>query len=173
MTIRWYGLRGTRVVPLDSVEEWGRMMQSRDRIVKQTWVGNVFISTVFLGLDHSFYDQDTPGHAPVVFETMIFNGPRDQEMERYCTWDEALRSHHQLVTEVKDGMTPWELFWRSNYRRVSTLWGVFLRITRLGPLLRKYRRKKLLRLAMESLSSLLNARSGQEARKKESDSSKE
>ena len=56
------------------------------------------VSTVFLGMDHSF-----DGGTPVLFETMIFGGEYDQFQERYCTWDEAEEGHKvacELVSKI-------------------------------------------------------------------------
>lgn len=50
------------------------------------------ISTVFLGLDHRFYGEGDP----VVFETMVFGGFRDDEQYRYCDWDTAHSFHDEL-----------------------------------------------------------------------------
>ena len=50
------------------------------------------ISTVWLGLDHSFgylYGE----HVPLIFETMIFGGEHDQYQERYSTEEQALDGH--------------------------------------------------------------------------------
>jgi hypothetical protein len=77
-----------------TVEEWAVWFQAADRTVKRTKIRDtVEVSTVFLGLDHSFGSGD----APVLFETMIFGLPdehpdRDYQ-ERYCTWDEASAGH--------------------------------------------------------------------------------
>jgi hypothetical protein len=46
-------------------------------------IKDIEISTVFLGMDHNFSDEGDP----LLFETMIFGGPRDQYQERYCTWE--------------------------------------------------------------------------------------
>lgn len=54
------------------------------------------VSTVFIGLDHSFGDGD-----PVLFETMIFGGALDESQWRYCTYDEAERGHAEAVTQAK------------------------------------------------------------------------
>ena len=61
-----------------------------------TPAGSVEVSTVFLGIDHSF------GHGPpVLFETMVFGGPRNDEQWRYCTWDEAAAGHAAVVEGLK------------------------------------------------------------------------
>ena len=51
---------------------------------------------MFLGLDHSFADVGPP----ILFETMVFGGEHDQEMERYATWDEAVAGHDIMVQKV-------------------------------------------------------------------------
>ncbi len=51
---------------------------SRDvRVVKKDTINNSRISTVFLGLDHAW--GDTP---PILWETLVFEGKLDQEMDR-------------------------------------------------------------------------------------------
>lgn len=61
------------------------------------WHGDgVSVSTVFLGLDHGWRSE-----VPVVFETMIFGGERDEDCERYATWEDAKAGHAKIVEEVK------------------------------------------------------------------------
>lgn len=67
-----------------------------ERIVAQNEIGDVSVSTVFLGLDHSF-----GGATPLLFETMIFNGPHDGYQERYATKAEALEGHAKALALVK------------------------------------------------------------------------
>ena len=50
------------------------------------------VSTVFLGLDHAH-----DGSQPVLFETMVFGGPLDEEQWRYHTWDEAVEGHRRAA----------------------------------------------------------------------------
>jgi len=52
----------------------------------------IHVSTVFLGLDHSFGEGP-----PLLFETMIFGGPEDGYQDRYSTWDEAIEGHKKAV----------------------------------------------------------------------------
>lgn len=59
------------------------------------------VSTVFLALDHRF-SGDGP---PIVFETMVFGGPFDQEQERYCTWVEAEAGHARWVEKCQPILT--------------------------------------------------------------------
>lgn len=55
----------------------------------------ITVSTVFLGLDHSFGEGP-----PVLFETMVFGGKHNEEQWRYCTWDQAEVGHRQVVALV-------------------------------------------------------------------------
>ena len=92
-----YILRDKTPVPEPDLLAWGRWLEKGDRIVAKTEVGDTKISTVFLGLDHSF-SGDGP---PILFETMVFGVPLDGEMNRYATWDEAEKGHAVMVERVK------------------------------------------------------------------------
>lgn len=85
-------------VPCD-LETWACMFENpANRIVQQTKIGPVLVSTVFLGLDHSFGAGD-----PVLFETMVFDAEAgDNWMCRYCTWEEAVRGHETTVKATED-----------------------------------------------------------------------
>ena len=78
-----------------SIIEWGKMMQSQDRHVGTDMIGDVRISTVFLGMDHGF------GREPVLFETMIFGGKHDGYQDRCCTWGQAEVMHEKALNIVK------------------------------------------------------------------------
>jgi len=58
-------------------------------------IGEVTISTVWLGLDHSFGH----GEEPVLWETLVRKGEDEEEMYRYSSRDEALARHDRLVAE--------------------------------------------------------------------------
>jgi hypothetical protein len=65
-------------------------------VVAKATVSGADVSTVFLGLDHSF------GHGPpLLFETMIFGGERDQYQERYSTLQDAMDGHDRAVELAK------------------------------------------------------------------------
>lgn len=61
-----------------------------------TKIGAVDVSTVFLGLDHQFGEGP-----PLLFETMVFGGPLDEEQRRYTTWAEAEAGHAEMVAHVE------------------------------------------------------------------------
>lgn len=76
--------------------EWVVAFNDMDRRrVALDKIGNASVSTVFLGLDHSFGDGP-----PLIFETLISGGEHDQEMWRYSTWDEAVAGHKAAVELV-------------------------------------------------------------------------
>lgn len=56
--------------------------------------GYKWVSTVWLGLDHSF-----GGDEPLIFETMVFRRKdfTDLEMDRYTTEQQAIEGHWRLV----------------------------------------------------------------------------
>jgi len=104
---RFWILDGKEVVGTDNVLEWAKMFEEGKRIVRQedlkpmekdgllspfSWF-DCRVSTVFLGLDHSFRGEGPPD----IFETMIFGGPLDQETRRYSTWDDAEIGHLEMV----------------------------------------------------------------------------
>lgn len=91
-----YRLIGHEAVECDLME-WALQMDDENRRVAKDSIGDVDISTVFLGLDHQF----EPGGPPLIFETMIFGGPLDQTRERYSTWEQAEAGHARWVAAVK------------------------------------------------------------------------
>lgn len=87
-----------------TIAEWGTFLEDRhNRKVAFSELGDIHISTVFLGLDHSCWEG-----RPIVFETMIFDKSgddiwRDIYMDRYSTWDEALDGHQKAIEWVTRG----------------------------------------------------------------------
>lgn len=77
------------------IQRWGEWFETHDRRLAQDRVGDVNVSTVFLGLDHSFGDGP-----PLLWETMIFGGEHDQYQERYSTKAEALAGHAKALALV-------------------------------------------------------------------------
>jgi hypothetical protein len=79
-------------IPEPDVMRWARWFETADRHVARTELPNdVTVSTVFLGLDHSF------GRDPQLFETMIFGGDLDQTQDRYATRQAAINGHAHYV----------------------------------------------------------------------------
>ena len=85
-----------RLVETD-LETWAESFHDNDtRRVARDTVGKADVSTVFLGVDHSF-----GGEKPLWFETMIFGGQYDEWQRRYTTWDEALAGHKKIVADLR------------------------------------------------------------------------
>jgi len=113
---QWYVLNANHdPVPVHDLMEWSRFFENAEaRRVAQTSIHGLWVSTVFLGLDHGW-----SGGQPILFETMIFrdekhappeiyfeqiqNWAHDYQM-RYATWDEAVRGHETVVTTIREGL---------------------------------------------------------------------
>jgi hypothetical protein len=98
MNERYYILDGHKVVAVGLLE-WGTWLEThrKERIVAKTMIGDAEVSTVFLGLDHRFGEGP-----PLIFESLIFGGVHDGEMEHYSTWEEAEAGHAKLVAMLSD-----------------------------------------------------------------------
>jgi hypothetical protein len=102
--VKFYKLdENHEVVPIvgaDSVVRWASEYEGKRRVVRQEHVGGIFVSTVFLGLDHRFGGEGPP----LVFETMAFptSGTGDELLQERCsTWIEAEAQHAAAVEMVK------------------------------------------------------------------------
>ena len=84
---------------------WAKDFEDGDnRIVKQDYAGPWWISTVFLGLDHSFGDGP-----PLIFETMVFAAEdgkvtsyADEYCERYTSEASALEGHERALEWARE-----------------------------------------------------------------------
>jgi len=89
-----------QVKPTNDLMEWASFIGTRDRVVAQTrFECGVFVSTVFLGLDHRFGGKGPP----LLFETLVFELTMDgdSDMQRYSSWDDAETGHRATVRRVK------------------------------------------------------------------------
>jgi hypothetical protein len=96
-----------------SLEQWAVYHEVQNKRVAETDVEDFWVSTVWLGLDHSYGDGP-----PLIFETMVF--PKDGPMlERYCerypSEDAARAGHDRAVAWTRDhlealqsGMNEWD-----------------------------------------------------------------
>lgn len=79
--------------PISSAEV--EQLWRRDRRVALTDLGRLGrVSTVWLGIDHAY---DGP---PLIFETLVLEGPLGGEMERYSTEEDALTGHEFMVMRL-------------------------------------------------------------------------
>jgi len=94
--------------------EWANWMEKADRKVAATVVGNLEVSTVFLGLNHNHFSEllgprKLRDRAPLLFETMIFELAEEEEGDRHSigyqtrcsTWDEAVSMHEEGVAAAR------------------------------------------------------------------------
>ncbi len=81
--------------PLDMMD-WAKRLEIERRVEQTTLPNGRWVSTVWLGLDHSF----TPGGPPLIFETMVFPSQGemcDLDCDRYSTEEEARAGHARMV----------------------------------------------------------------------------
>ena len=85
--------------PIGSLE-WTRLFEDLParQVARTDLDGGVYVSTVWLGLDHRF-GGDGP---PLIYETMIFGGPHDEWCWRWPNRDAALAGHDQAVALALD-----------------------------------------------------------------------
>lgn len=116
MSLKHYILDEKRQVKEVDLMTWANWLES-DKGGKARQIGfdrldDIYISTVFLGLDHSFGMG-----RPLIFETMVFANKEtevemfgkkhtihrslDEYSNRYTTMDEAKAGHESLVNDLK------------------------------------------------------------------------
>jgi len=82
------------------MERWAELLADREyRRVAEDTVGDAWVSTVWLGLDHSFL-----GGPPLTFETMIWSVEGDKILDgpiRYATESAAIEGHRYIVAELR------------------------------------------------------------------------
>jgi hypothetical protein len=81
------------------IDAWALWVQNANRTLARDVVGDVTISTVFLGYDHNHGFSGKP----ILWETMIFGGLHDQYQDRYSTREGALTGHHKAVFLASTG----------------------------------------------------------------------
>lgn len=83
---------------INDVIEWAKWFEDiNNRVVAKDQIGEIKVSTVFLGIDHNYIS----GGIPILFETMIFGGNLDEDQWRYHTWEKAEDGHKNAVELVK------------------------------------------------------------------------
>lgn len=109
MNNKFYYLKGKQVIGCGDLKTWAKNFERENRKVDETILdlrlnesigiieGQIRISTVFLGIDHSHSEDGTP----LLFETMVFGGKLDQKQERCSTWGQAEVQHDAMVRKVK------------------------------------------------------------------------
>lgn len=104
---------------MEGLLQWARDYEDfLKRHVKKDRVGRFFISTVWLGLDHSFcfHSNSDCGCRPLIFETMVFDrrharlvtfcgvkrrSPKIMFHDRYSSLDDAIAGHAEAIKKFK------------------------------------------------------------------------
>ena len=104
---RYYKLVEKTIVPCTLIE-WSQSFENADaRRVARDSINNLDVSTVFLGLNHSFSDDESP----LLFETMVFDERKDRAREsilceRCTTYEQAEAQHARILALAKTGNLP-------------------------------------------------------------------
>lgn len=106
--LKHYKLEGKKIVECRDLMEWAEWYETAcyngERHVALDFICGIRVSTVFLGLDHRFFEEG----APILFETMVFAGDFSElDMRRYCIYEEAEAGHKEIVKNIKHH--PWSL----------------------------------------------------------------
>ena len=84
-----YILKDNEPQPCEDLVEWAMWMGESNRQIARDEIGDVCVSTAFIGI--------APGEAdgvPALFETMVFPS---NSVRRYTTYQQALAGHAQIV----------------------------------------------------------------------------
>jgi hypothetical protein len=85
-----------------SLAAWASTFGAEDNhVADDTVLVPIRVSTVYLGLDHSFGSGP-----PLIFETMIFGASTMGWADRYSTEAEALAGHARICAAVREGRKP-------------------------------------------------------------------
>jgi hypothetical protein len=68
----------------------------------ETEVEHCVVSTVWMGIDHSFGRNKR-----LIFETMVFGGEYDEYQERYITETQAIDGHERIVRAIQARELDW------------------------------------------------------------------
>jgi hypothetical protein len=108
VSFHYYTIANRTPVPVDDPIAWTHEMAKRYECrqrtgidpwrVAETFIGDIHVSTVFLGLDEQFGKGP-----PILFETMIFGGRLDEFQNRCSTWEQAEAMHSEAVQLVRTG----------------------------------------------------------------------
>lgn len=95
--MKYYDKKGNSI----DVDTWSKLFGDRKyrRIKKTVLPDGTWVSTVWLGLDHSFDEEG----GPLIFETMVFpeeGSFLEEECHRYETEKEALDNHKKIVKRL-------------------------------------------------------------------------
>jgi hypothetical protein len=85
--------KGEPVIASDSIQ-WGLWFQAAERHVADDMIGDVRVSTVFLGMAHGWMSGE-----PILWETMVFGGPLNGTQQRCGGARENAKKMHKNVKQ--------------------------------------------------------------------------
>lgn len=102
--MKHYILKGREHEEVDLIT-WAKWFDVREnrKIAYSSSSEGWAVSTVFLGIDHSF------GEGPeLLYETMVFDSGTelDEDPIRYSTYDAAEKGHEEVLKRLRDLLTP-------------------------------------------------------------------
>ena len=99
----WYRLNDDGTTTPITLEERcaDERKEDKRRVAATDIIDKLWISTVFLGLDHSW-----SGGPPLLFESMAFLDGEDIDCARYHTIDEAREGHEEMVERMRAKYLP-------------------------------------------------------------------
>lgn len=118
------------MVPCEDIRTWGAWLEKAyetgaRRVGFDELSRGTYVSTVFLGLDHSYSMTKTLDHKPLIWETMIFGGHHDQYQKRYETREQAQEGHKIALALAKSAEPPrgslWNKYQHLNRRVLNRL----------------------------------------------------
>lgn len=92
-----YKLVDRRAVPCADRAEWLNWYATADRLVADTRLGDIRVTTVFMGLEHN----PLPDGRPTLFETEINIHGKASPLDRYAVWEDAEAGHAQVVRMIE------------------------------------------------------------------------
>jgi hypothetical protein len=87
-----YILKDNEPQSCEDLVEWAMWMGESNRQIALDEIGNVRVSTAFIGITPSEVDG-----VPALFETMVFPS---NSIRRYTTYQQALAGHSQIVHDL-------------------------------------------------------------------------
>lgn len=96
MNRRYFVLQGRQAVRTTNQHAWARwfrLTNVHERLVASEQIGEVFVSTAFIGLDEH------------LFQTTVFGGSLDGTVVPYTTYEAAAEGHKKIVVRVKQSQT--------------------------------------------------------------------
>lgn len=87
---------------LKATDDWDKVVEVSDRFLFRTRLGDVIVSTVFMGINLNITDR------PMVFESQAYTDVEGKEREweidiaEYATYEEAARGHRLMIKRILD-----------------------------------------------------------------------